>query len=113
MYIVQCTCRCLNSQSYEQSVYNMLHNWWEGLFGVVFKIILLTPDENEWCKVETAETNTPPAMFGHTAVFSGPVMWLFGGSAQREIINSLWSHDTGQLIIRCRVTDKVTKLLTY
>ncbi|XP_063693035.1 uncharacterized protein LOC134824948 isoform X2 [Bolinopsis microptera] len=51
-------------------------------------------DDNEWCKVETAETNTPPAMFGHTAVFSGPVMWLFGGSAQREIINSLWSYDT-------------------
>ena len=49
-----------------------------------------------------ADSLAPPAMFGHTAVFSGPVMWVFGGTSQREILNSLWSYDTGLFEINLR-----------
>ncbi|KAL5247102.1 hypothetical protein ACHWQZ_G019085 [Mnemiopsis leidyi] len=52
-------------------------------------------DENEWRQVEkNTSSSSPPAMFGHTAVFSGPVMWIFGGSSHRDILDSLWSYDT-------------------
>lgn len=53
-------------------------------------------EDNTWVHIRatTASGQKPSPMFGHSAVSNGSVMWIFGGSFQREILSELWSFDT-------------------
>jgi len=59
---------------------------------------MLTPhvasDENYWKAIQIKSDRKPNAMFGHTAVFNGPIMWMYGGSYLREVTQGLWALDT-------------------
>ena len=64
-----------------------------GFMGMKYCITL---DANVWEEIILKTKVKPPPLFGHTAVFHGPVMWIYGGSYSREIKNELWSLDIGR-----------------
>lgn len=56
----------------------------------LYHLKVIEPNKAQWSEVKTAGEK-PKARYGHSLVFSKPILILFGGSTGSETLNDVWS----------------------
>jgi protein phosphatase len=66
-------------------------------------------EEASWMKVPI-EGDTPGLRYGHTMVYIMPILILFGGSGESEILNDIWIMSTDKTPFKWEKIDITTKV---